>query len=143
MVFGMAFLASSFVLFIVDERSSKAKHIQQVSGVNLSTFWLAAFLWDMINYIVPCVGILILFAAFQVPAFTGYNLGVVALLLLEYGWSIIPLMYVLSYFFNKATTAFTLLVLFNVATGCAAVLIIFMLQILEEYDAANAMKWVS
>ena len=100
MVFGMAFLASSFVVFVVDERSSKAKHIQRVSGVHLSSFWLSAFLWDIINYIVPCVIILILFAAFQVPAYQNENLPVVALLLLLYGWSIIPLMYLFSYFFK-------------------------------------------
>ena len=142
MVFGMAFLASSFVVFVIDERSSKAKHIQRVSGVHLSSFWLSAFLWDMINYIVPCVLILILFASFQVPAYQNENLPVVALLLLLYGWSIIPLMYLFSYFFKTATTGFVLTVLFNIATGCAAVLIIFLLVVLELNDAANVMKWV-
>ncbi|KAI6653359.1 hypothetical protein LOD99_3579 [Oopsacas minuta] len=142
MVFGMAFLASSFVVFVVDERSSKAKHIQRVSGVHLSSFWLSGFLWDIINYVVPCVFILILFAAFQVPAYKDENLPVVALLLLLYGWSIIPLMYLFSYFFNTATTAFVLTVLFNIATGCAAVLIIFLLEVLQLTDASDIMKWI-
>ena len=142
MVFGMAFLASSFVVFIVDERSCKSKHIQRVSGVHLSAFWLSAFLWDMLNYIAPCILIVILFLAFQVPAFQNENILVVALLLLEYGWSVIPLMYLFSYFFNRATTAFVLTVLFNIGTGCAAVLIIFLLDVLELTDAANALKWV-
>ena len=143
MAFGMAFLASSFVVFVVDERASKAKHIQRVSGVRLSTFWLSAFLWDIINYTLPCIVVLIMFAAFQVPAYKNENLLVVAFLLLLYGWSVIPMMYLLSYFFNRATTAFVLTVLFNIATGCAAVLIIFLLEVLKLTDASDVMKWVS
>lgn len=66
MLFGMAFLTSSFSYFLIKERQSGAKHLQVVSGVGPFAFWLASFAWDMINYIIPCLVLLIVFAAFQV-----------------------------------------------------------------------------
>jgi len=72
--FGMAFLASSFILFLVQERASKAKHLQFVSGVDPISYWTSCYLWDLINYLLPCVLLIILFAAFQESAFTGKSI---------------------------------------------------------------------
>lgn len=62
-VFGMAFLASSFVVFLVNERRTKAKHMQFLSGVHPVNFWAATFVWDYLNYLVPAIGMLVLFFA--------------------------------------------------------------------------------
>jgi hypothetical protein len=67
----MAFVASSFIVLLVQERASKAKHLQFVSGVDPISYWTSAYLWDMINYLLPCVSILILFALFQQEGYTG------------------------------------------------------------------------
>ena len=69
--FGMAFLASSFIVFLWQERSSKAKHIQFVSGVNPISFWASAYLWDIINFVLTSIVIVILFLIFRVDAFEG------------------------------------------------------------------------
>ena len=69
--FGMAFLASSFIVFLVQERSSKAKHIQFVSGVDPISYWTSAYLWDIINFVLPSIVIVILFLIFRVEAFEG------------------------------------------------------------------------
>ena len=76
LLFAMAFLASSFVLFLVQERSSKAKHVQFVSGVDPVSYWTSAYLWDMINFMIPSLTLLILFVAFDVPAFQGMKQGI-------------------------------------------------------------------
>ena len=52
-------------------RASKAKHLQFVSGVDPISYWTSAFVWDIINYLLPCIVIFILFAIFAVDAFTG------------------------------------------------------------------------
>ena len=69
----MAFLASSFVVFVVQERNNGAKHVQFVSGVDPLSYWTASWMWDLINFTFPCVCIVILFALFDVPAYTGNN----------------------------------------------------------------------
>ncbi|KAJ8416455.1 hypothetical protein AAFF_G00357430 [Aldrovandia affinis] len=46
-IFAMSFIPASFVLFLIQERVSKAKHLQFVSGVNPAVYWVANFAWDM------------------------------------------------------------------------------------------------
>ncbi len=48
-IFAMSFIPASFVLFLIQERVSKAKHLQFVSGVNPTVYWLANFAWDMVS----------------------------------------------------------------------------------------------
>ena len=54
-IIALSFVPASFVLFLVSERASKAKHLQFVSGAEPSVYWVGSFVWDMINYLVPCV----------------------------------------------------------------------------------------
>lgn len=48
-IFAMSFVPSSFVLFLIEERVSKAKHLQFVSGVKPVLYWVANFTWDMVS----------------------------------------------------------------------------------------------
>ena len=45
----MSFVPASFVVFLVYERSIKAKHLQCVSGLNRVIYWLANYTWDMVS----------------------------------------------------------------------------------------------
>lgn len=112
-IFAMSFVPASFVVFLIQERVNKAKHMQFISGVQPFLYWLANFLWDMVrdhfrefyinllslicyhnlllflfqcNYIVPATLVIIIFVCFQQEAYvSSTNLPVLALLLLLYG----------------------------------------------------------
>lgn len=116
--FGMSFLAASFVLFLIRERSIKSKHCQFVSGARTLTFWSATFFWDIVNYLLPCVGILIALAAFNVQAYVddGRFLKILLLLLL-YAWAVLPFMYLLSYLFTVPSSGLVWLTMFNILSG--------------------------
>lgn len=58
-MYGMASLSSTFALLLVTESSLKSKHVQQVSGVYLSNFWFSALLWDLVNFLLPCLLMLV------------------------------------------------------------------------------------
>uniref|UniRef100_A0A3Q3N452 ATP-binding cassette, sub-family A (ABC1), member 3b n=1 Tax=Mastacembelus armatus TaxID=205130 RepID=A0A3Q3N452_9TELE len=119
LMYGMASLSSTFALLLVTESSIKSKHVQQVSGVYLSNFWFSALLWDLVNFLLPCL----LMLAFGIKAFVEENhLVDVLLLLLLYGWAVVPLMYILSFFFSTAATAYTRLTIFNMISGTATFL---------------------
>ena len=60
---------------------SQAKHLQFVSGVDVSSFWMSTFAWDLMNALVPILLSVVLFAAFQVDGYTGDGLAGVFLLL--------------------------------------------------------------
>ncbi|MEQ2194756.1 hypothetical protein XENOCAPTIV_002464 [Xenoophorus captivus] len=46
-IFAMSFVPASFVVFLIQERVTKAKHMQFISGVQPFLYWLANFVWDM------------------------------------------------------------------------------------------------
>lgn len=132
LMYGMASLASTFALLLVSERSVKSKHVQQVSGVYLTNFWFSALLWDLINFLLPCLLMLVVFSMFSVKAFVAENhLVDVLLLLLLYGWAVIPLMYLLSFLFSTAATAYTRLTIFNIISGTATFLAVTIMTIPE------------
>ncbi|NXR15534.1 ABCA3 protein, partial [Semnornis frantzii] len=132
LLYGMASLASTFALLLVSERATKAKHVQFVSGVYVANFWLSALLWDIINFLIPCALMLVIFQAFDVQAFTqDSHLVDVMLIFLLYGWAIIPLMYLLSFFFSVAATAYTRLTIFNILSGTATFLAVTIMSIPE------------
>uniref|UniRef100_A0A4W5MXT9 ATP binding cassette subfamily A member 3 n=1 Tax=Hucho hucho TaxID=62062 RepID=A0A4W5MXT9_9TELE len=132
LMYGMASLSSTFALLLVTERSLKSKHVQQVSGVYLSNFWFSALLWDLVNFFLPCMLMLVVFRAFGVKAFVAdHHLVDVLLLLLLYGWAVIPLMYLLSFLFSTAATAYTRLTIFNIISGTATFLTVTIMTIPE------------
>uniref|UniRef100_A0A673X6Y7 ATP binding cassette subfamily A member 3 n=1 Tax=Salmo trutta TaxID=8032 RepID=A0A673X6Y7_SALTR len=133
LMYGMASLSSTFALLLVTERSLKSKHVQQVSGVYLSNFWFSALLWDLVNFFLPCMLMLVVFRAFGVKAFIADNhLVDVLLILLLYGWAVIPLMYLLSFLFSAAATAYTRLTIFNIISGTATFLTVTIMTIPGE-----------
>ncbi|KAM8777566.1 LOW QUALITY PROTEIN: phospholipid-transporting ATPase ABCA3-like [Rhynchonycteris naso] len=116
--FGMALFISSFCLLTVVERASKAKHIQFVCGVSVLAYWLSALLWDLLIFFVACSLLLGLLKFCQLDVYlTDYHFLDTMLIFLLYGWSAIPLMYLLSFLFSKSTSAYIRLVLFNYLSG--------------------------
>uniref|UniRef100_A0A5F8GYL7 ABC transporter domain-containing protein n=1 Tax=Monodelphis domestica TaxID=13616 RepID=A0A5F8GYL7_MONDO len=116
--FGMAALASSFCLLTVTERIIKAKHLQFVSGVGIINFWCSAFLWDLFIFFIPCLLLLMVFKICHMDAFVeDFHFINTLLIFLVYGWSVIPLMYLMSFFFSSSATAYAKLVVFNFFSG--------------------------
>ncbi len=64
--------------------SSQAKHIQFVSGVGATSYWIGTFLFDVVNALVPSILILITFAAFNVKGLRDENLAVVFILFVSF-----------------------------------------------------------
>ncbi|XP_077475481.1 phospholipid-transporting ATPase ABCA3 [Stigmatopora argus] len=132
LMYGMASLSSTFALLLVTESALKSKHVQMVSGVYLSNFWFSALLWDLVNFLLPCLLMLVVFGAFGVEAFVEEGRLVdVLLMLLLYGWAVVPLMYLLSFLFSSAATAYTRLTIFNVISGTATFLAVTIMSIPE------------
>ncbi|XP_006914256.2 ATP-binding cassette sub-family A member 17 [Pteropus alecto] len=106
LLFGVAFLSSSFSILTVKERTIQAKHVQFVSGVYIATFWLSALLWDLISFLIPTLLLLVVFLYQNEEAFTHQeNIPAVVLMLMLYGWAIIPFIYLTSFCFDNAGSA--------------------------------------
>lgn len=75
--------------------------------------------------------------------FAGDSLGYVMILFLTYGWAVIPMMYVFSFLFEVASTAFVRMTILNIITGLATLLIVYILSIpsIGLVNVAHALKW--
>ncbi|POI33213.1 hypothetical protein CIB84_003036, partial [Bambusicola thoracicus] len=137
-IFAMSFVPASFVVFLIQERVSKAKHLQFISGVKPVIYWLANFVWDMCNYIVPATLVIIIFICFQQKSYvSSSNLPVLALLLLLYGWSITPLMYPASFVFKIPSTAYVVLTSVNLFIGINGSVATFVLELFTNNKLNN------
>uniref|UniRef100_M3ZRP8 P-type phospholipid transporter n=1 Tax=Xiphophorus maculatus TaxID=8083 RepID=M3ZRP8_XIPMA len=132
-IFAMSFIPASFVLFLIQERVSKAKHLQFVSGVNPTVYWLTNFVWDMCNYIVPCFIVIVIFLCFQQKAYVSPpNLPALILLLIFYGWAITPMMYPASFIFSVPSTAYVVLTCVNLFIGINGSVATFIMELIED-----------
>ncbi|XP_062306345.1 phospholipid-transporting ATPase ABCA1 isoform X1 [Osmerus eperlanus] len=132
-IFAMSFVPASFVLFLIEERVSKAKHLQFVSGVKPILYWLANFTWDMLNYTVPATMVVLIFMCFQQQSYVSEkNLPALVLLLLLYGWSITPLMYPASFIFSVPSTAYVVLTSINLFIGINGSIATFVLELFVD-----------
>ena len=48
-IFAMSFVPASFVLFLIKERTTSAKHLQRLAGVSGFVYWFASYVWDMVR----------------------------------------------------------------------------------------------
>ncbi|NXF72797.1 ABCA4 protein, partial [Sclerurus mexicanus] len=132
-IFAMSFIPASFVLYLIQERVTKAKHLQFVSGVSPVIYWLTNFMWDIVNYALSAGMVVAIFTGFNKKAYaSSTNLPVFVALLLLYGWAVIPMMYPASSFFSVPSTAYVALSCINLFVGINSSAITFILELFEN-----------
>ncbi|KAM4720611.1 retinal-specific phospholipid-transporting ATPase ABCA4 isoform 1-T1 [Rhinophrynus dorsalis] len=132
-IFAMSFIPASFVLYLIQERVSNSKHLQFVNGITPTIYWITNFAWDIANYAISVVMVVIIFIGFEKKAYTSSsNLPALIALLFFYGWSVIPMMYPASYLFNVPSTAYVALSCMNLFIGINSSAITFILDLFEN-----------
>ncbi|MED6267504.1 Retinal-specific ATP-binding cassette transporter [Characodon lateralis] len=135
-IFAMSFVPASFILYLIQERVTQAKHLQFVSGVSPLVYWMANFLWDMVNYSISAAMVVKIFLFFDKRCYTSpTNLQPLIALLMLYGWSVTPMMYPMSYVFSVPSTAYVSLSCINLFIGINSSAITFILDLFESTTA--------
>ncbi|XP_039982421.1 retinal-specific phospholipid-transporting ATPase ABCA4a [Xiphias gladius] len=131
-IFAMSFVPASFVVYLIQERVTQAKHLQFVSGVSPLVYWMANFVWDMVNYSISAAMVVEIFIFFDKKCYTSpTNLQPLVALLILYGWSVTPMMYPMSYIFSVPSTAYVSLSCINLFIGINSSAITFILDLFE------------
>ncbi|ELK38567.1 ATP-binding cassette sub-family A member 3 [Myotis davidii] len=139
--FGMALLVSGFCLLTVTERITKAKLIQFLSGVYVLAYWLSALLWDLTIFFIACCLLLGVFKVCQLDMFlTDYHFLDTMLIFMLFGWSAIPLVYLLSFLFSQSTSAYIKLMVFSYLSGIFSIIIDATLQFETESMVSNSTR---
>lgn len=82
------------------------RHLLRVSGVSSIIYWLQFFLFDAVVFLIPCILMLILIPAFQLPSLSpAPAMGSLVLCILLYFPSGILFSYLCSFMFGKWETA--------------------------------------
>ncbi|XP_033737988.1 phospholipid-transporting ATPase ABCA1-like [Pecten maximus] len=134
-IFAMSFIPASFVMILIEERILDSKHLQFVSGIHPTIYWIGNFTWDMLNYLVSAALSICIFVAFQREAYVSKtNFPALLLLLVMYGWAMIPVMYPFSRLFRVPSTAMVTLKSVNIFLGTTSTLATFILEFLADDD---------
>lgn len=134
----LCYAPAAFIIYIVKERSTKSKHLQLVSGVDMLAFWIATYIWDMLMWIIftgLTMGVLFVYGSNSAEVFVGDTESFLCTLALifGYGLSALPFAYLLARNFDNHTTAqISVLGLFFV-TGFIAVLVYVVLLSFPEF----------
>ena len=106
------------VLWLLHERSLNLPLSQVVSGVGPLVFWLGNLMWDYVNFLLPSLLLLVVFAVYGTEAYVeDGRLGLVALVLAVYGWAILPFIYLAHFIFTSPPTGMTIIIVFNIVSG--------------------------
>ncbi|KAK7101994.1 phospholipid-transporting ATPase ABCA3-like [Littorina saxatilis] len=141
---GMAFLTTSFIYFLIKERTSGAKHMQVVSGIGPVVFWMGNLIWDYINYLLPSLLLLVVFAVYGTEAYVGDGrLGIVTLLLVMFGWAILPFIYLVHFLFSSPPTGMVVIIVFNIFSGLITMTTVFVMELIPDVnDLGQTLNWV-
>lgn len=140
--FSMAFVAAFYIIFYIKERVSRAKLLQFVSGINIWTFWLTAFAWDVITFVLTTLFMVATLAVFQETGWsTGDEIGRVILLSVCFVWAILPFVYLFSMLFEIPSSGFIKTVMVGIFLGIAVFYTTYSLSILDMEALGNGLTW--
>ncbi len=143
-MFSMSFLAASFSVLIVKERSIKGKFLQQVCGVKLYLFWITSFIWDFLIYIIPCCLVMLMYYLFDQEPFKSVEQETrLFVVFLVHGFALLPFIYLLSFLFDVPSTAYVRICLYNIIVGIGTFIAVVVteLPLLDLAHTSKILDW--
>ncbi|EPY36562.1 hypothetical protein STCU_00519 [Strigomonas culicis] len=138
------FIPSTYVSWIVKEKACKARHLQSVSGLYFSLYWLTNFLFDIASYIITMFLVIFVFLIFDRKEYVARNnVGATIILFFLYGLSGVAMAYALSFLFSEHASAQNTVMLANFIAGFLLVLCVAVLSIIDSTkDVGSILRWV-
>ncbi|CBZ24580.1 putative ABC transporter [Leishmania mexicana MHOM/GT/2001/U1103] len=127
------FLPSNVVAWVVKERECKARHLQNVSGLNFYIYWLTNFLFDTVAYMMTLSLVLLIFLMFNREEYAGKSTaGPAIVLFLIYGLCSTVSAYVVSFCFHEHSAAQSATMAVNFVAGFLLVMMVFILSLVDS-----------
>lgn len=138
-----SFIPAGFIVYIVRERITQEKRLQYVCGVKPFLYWLSSFVWDFGYYLIIIALTLLIIAAFDSTAYSANprNFSALVLLLVLFGWSSLPMSYLMSRFFNDTGSAYMIGFCFTLFTGIATCVAVFLLSFLVHTNPSVVLTY--
>lgn len=92
--------------------------MQLLSGLNVSIFWVASFLWDFAVFILTITLLIFMLSVMQVEGLTNIaDISRVFAIMLLFGFTMLSVVYVASFYFSSPSWGANIIVIFSVVTG--------------------------
>jgi ABC-type multidrug transport system ATPase subunit len=140
------YIPGAFIVFIVKERISKSKHLQLVSGVNMTSYWAATYLWDLTLFFILTVAVMVVFLIYgteSAEVFVGDAESFFASMALTfgYGMSILPFAYLFARNFDNPSSAQISVIGVIFITGFVAINAYFIMSTIDTTeDLADSLQ---
>lgn len=141
----MAFVTGMFVMFYIKERVSRAKLLQFVSGVNKVIFWMTSFVIDYLVFILISLVFLGVLVSYEKEGYsTVLELARNLLILIIFGFAVLPYTYVWSFLFRIPSIGLVRLSIGYIISGVFFFLAFFVLnhELLGLQYLADPLAWV-
>ncbi|XP_031627171.1 ATP-binding cassette sub-family A member 3-like, partial [Contarinia nasturtii] len=143
MTFVMAFISAFYVMFHIREKASKAKLLQFISGIDVSTFWILSFVFDYATHIVTCFIACFTMYVFEENGWsTVEELTPFFIILTIFALSSLAVTFVSSFLFSTTSYGFVSLTIIFIFTGNSFFNLINILSLpaLNLTETANMLK---
>ena len=117
-----ALMPANFISLLVKERINNSKHLMRLSGINIISYWIVNYIFELIKYYFTGGVCLLLLLAFD------YYQEYLYILYLTYGLGMISFTYSLSFFFGDESNAQNAIILINFLFGDLASIIVILLR---------------
>ena len=145
LVLAFSFFPASVAIFVTKEREVSAKHQQLISGVSVYAYWSANYLFDLLSFVVPATGSILLTSAFSITQLTSpdsHRLNAFIVVMALYGASVTPFTYVLSFFFKDHSTAQNVSLIVGVVALVLVIAALIMSQVSSSCRADQRLRFL-
>jgi ATP-binding cassette, subfamily A (ABC1), member 3 len=121
-----ALIPANFITVIIKERETNTKHLQIISGISLTSYWLSNFVFELVKYyFIGGVNLLIILGFDKFPNWFG-------LIYIVYGLAMTSFTYMFALFFKTESSAQNTVILVNFLFGALGGTIILILRLFED-----------
>ncbi|TNN08455.1 Retinal-specific ATP-binding cassette transporter [Schistosoma japonicum] len=132
LILALSFVPASFINLPVYERNNNSKHLQNISGLIPLIYWTVNYIYDCFIYFFAsslCILIIVIHgnsAYVQPDAIYPFILTIYF-----YGLAMVSFIYLASFLFKSASTAFVLMCGLNLVIGAVTIFVRFFLEVLS------------
>ena len=122
----LALIPANFITIFVKERANNSKHLMRISGINITSYWIVNYIFELVKYYFTggvCLLLLYLFDAYKDYLYISF---------ITLGPSLVSSTYCLSFFFNNESDAQNIVILINFLFGYLGSIIVNVLRGIES-----------
>jgi ATP-binding cassette subfamily A (ABC1) protein 3 len=132
-----ALIPAAMITFIMGEREKNLKHMQLISGMSLSAYWISNIIFDVLKSLIPCMVVLAFMKLY------GLLYPNIWLSFLLYPIAITPFTYATSFLFSKETLAQTFTIFLHFVFGGIGPILTVVLRMIESTKlGGDKLNWV-